>query len=285
MRFPNVANYFDRTPIRDAYSRISLGHGQLDLFDDSKRDGVTVLRRVLSTKSSWNAPLRGVVDLAGAIWMVGNAYPDQFYGAIVRKRYILHRSEGLCQFLTGNELLTAGAVGIRAHASKVWVKDTKDISTTSEQQSQYVVYAPMSEALSQGLYVRFPDGTLLLARNCFPTAAGFRALECSELEPTALTTIQMVVQRATYDPVTETYAAVAPAPIPAVVTRFLDDYEFRNEKMSDAFVGDLRVRVRAVDAPQVRAGDTIALNAVQFNVLSVDTRADNTLSLHVRPAT
>lgn len=285
MRFPNVANYFDRTPIRDAYSRISLGHGQLDLFDDSKRDGVTVLRRVLSTKSSWNAPLRGVVDLAGASWMVGNAYPDQFYGAIVRKRYILHRSEGLCQFLTGNELLTAGAVGIRAHASKVWVKDTKDISTTSEQQSQYVVYAPMSEALSQGLYVRFPDGTLLLARNCFPTAAGFRALECSELEPTALTTIQMVVQRATYDPVTETYAAVAPAPIPAVVTRFLDDYEFRNEKMSDAFVGDLRVRVRAVDAPQVRAGDTIALNAVQFNVLSVDTRADNTLSLHVRPAT
>ena len=285
MRFPNVANYFDRTPIRDAYSRISLGHGQLDLFDDSKRDGVTVLRRVLSTKSSWNAPLRGVVDLAGAIWMVGNAYPDQFYGAIVRKRYILHRSEGLCQFLTGNELLTAGAVGIRAHASKVWVKDTKDISTTSEQQSQYVVYAPMSEALSQGLYVRFPDGTLLLARNCFPTAAGFRALECSELEPTALTTIQMVVQRATYDPVTETYAAVAPAPIPAVVTRFLDDYEFRNEKMSDAFVGDLRVRVRAVDAPQVRAGDTIALNAVQFNVLSVDTRADNTLSLHIRPAT
>ena len=285
MRFPNVANYFDRTPIRDAYSRISLGHGQLDLFDDSKRDGVTVLRRVLSTKSSWNAPLRGVVDLAGASWMVGNAYPDQFYGAIVRKRYILHRSEGLCQFLTGNELLTAGAVGIRAHASKVWVKDTKDISTTSEQQSQYVVYAPMSETLSQGLYVRFPDGTLLLARNCFPTAAGFRALECSELEPTALTTIQMVVQRATYDPVTETYAAVAPAPIPAVVTRFLDDYEFRNEKMSDAFVGDLRVRVRAVDAPQVRAGDTIALNAVQFNVLSVDTRADNTLSLHVRPAT
>ena len=285
MRFPNVANYFDRTPIRDAYSRISLGHGQLDLFDDSKRDGVTVLRRVLSTKPSWNAPLRGVVDLAGASWMVGNAYPDQFYGAIVRKRYILHRSEGLCQFLTGNELLTAGAVGIRAHASKVWVKDTKDISTTSEQQSQYVVYAPMSEALSQGLYVRFPDGTLLLARNCFPTAAGFRALECSELEPTALTTIQMVVQRATYDPVTETYAAVAPAPIPAVVTRFLDDYEFRNEKMSDAFVGDLRVRVRAVDAPQVRAGDTIALNAVQFNVLSVDTRADNTLSLHVRPAT
>jgi len=285
MRFPNVANYFDRTPIRDAYSRISLGHGQLDLFDDSKRDGVTVLRRVLSTKSSWNAPLRGVVDLSGASWMVGNAYPDQIYGAIVRKRYILHRSEGLCQFLTGNELLTAGAVGIRAHASKVWVKDTKDISTTSEQQSQYVVYAPMSEALSQGLYVRFPDGTLLLARNCFPTAAGFRALECSELEPTALTTIQMVVQRATYDPVTETYAAVAPAPIPAVVTRFLDDYEFRNEKMSDAFVGDLRVRVRAVDAPQVRAGDTIALNAVQFNVLSVDTRADNTLSLHVRPAT
>ena len=285
MRFPSVASFFDRTAIRDAYTKVSLGKGQLDLFDDSKRDGVTVLRRVLSTKADWNPPLRGVVELAGASWMMGNSYPDQFYGATVRKRYILHRSEGLCQFLTGYELLTAGSTGMRAHASKVWVKDTKDISTTSEQQSQYVVYAPMSETLSQGLYVRFPDGTLLLARNCFPTAAGFRALECSELEPTALTTIQMVVQRATYDPVTETYAAVAPAPIPAVVTRFLDDYEFHNEKMSDAFTGDLRVRVRAVDAPQVRAGDTVALNAVQFNVLSVDSRVDSTLSLHIRPAT
>lgn len=284
MKFQNVARFFDSTPLRDAYTNANFGVGQLDLFDDSKRDGVTVLRRVLSVVAQWTPPPRGVLSFTGEIWIVGLAYPDVFKGQVIRKRFILHRSDGICQFLTGDELLTPGATGLKAHASKAWVKDVKDISTTSDLQSQYVVYAAKSEALAQGMFVRFPDGTTLLARNSYSAVSGFRALECSELEPDALTTVQLTLQRPTYDPVLETYATVAPVVVPAIVTRFLDDYEFRNEKMPDAFIGDLRVRVRAVDAVGVQAGDSIALNSKSWKILSVDPREDSTLSMHVRTA-
>ena len=284
MKLQNVARFFDSTPLRDAYTNANFGVGQLDLFDDSKRDGVTVLRRVLSVVAQWTPPPRGVLSFTGESWIVGLAYPDVFKGQVIRKRFILHRSDGICQFLTGDELLTPGATGLKAHASKAWVKDVKDISTTSDLQSQYVVYAAKSEALAQGMFVRFPDGTILLARNSYSAVSGFRALECSELEPDALTTVQLTLQRPTYDPVLETYAAVAPVAVPAIVTRFLDDYEFRNEKMPDAFIGDLRVRVRAVDAVGVQAGDSLTLNSKSWKILSVDPRADSTLSMHIRTA-
>ena len=284
MKLQNVDRFFDSTPLRDAYTNANFGVGQLDLFDDSKRDGVTVLRRVLSVVAQWTPPPRGVLSFTGENWLVGLSYPDVFKGQVIRKRFILHRSDGICQFLTGDELLTAGATGLKAHASKAWVKDVKDISTTSDLQSQYVVYAAKSEALAQGMFVRFPDGTTLLARNSYSAVSGFRALECSELEPDALTTVQLTLQRPTYDPVLETYATVAPVAVPAIVTRFLDDYEFRNEKMPDAFIGDLRVRVRAVDAVGVQAGDSIALNSKSWKILSVDPREDSTLSMHVRTA-
>ena len=283
MRLSDAARFFDETPLVDAYTRSNLGKGQLDLFDDSKRDGVTVLRRVLSVRANWNPPLRGAIHMSGADWLVGYSYPDQFHGQVIRKRYVLHRSDGLCNFLTGAELLTAGATGLQAHASRVWTKDVKDVSITSNQQSQYNVYASISEPLSQGMFIRFPDGTVLLSRNVYTAVAGFRALECSELEPSALTTVQLLVQRSTYDPILETFGSVPPASVPAIVTRFLDDYEFTNEKMSDAFVGDLRVRVRAADAPQVQAGDTFTLSGRTLRVLSVDLRPDATFSMHARP--
>ncbi len=284
MRVTNVAKFFDKSDLRDAYSAARLGRGQLDLFDDAKREGTTVARRILSTVANWLPPARRVLSIAGQAWIIGERHPDQFFGQTIRTRHILHRSDGLADLLTGFQLLTTGDVGVQVHAAKLWVKDIKDVSTTYDLQSQYLVYLAKTESPMQGGFIRYPDGNLLLVRNIYTSVAGFKTLECAELEPTAVQTVSLVLQGSTYDPVTETFTAPPAVSVPAIVTRFLDDYEFRNEKMPDAFIGDLRVRVRAVDAVGVQAGDSITLNSKIWKILSVDTREDSTLSMHVRTA-
>lgn len=125
---------------------------------------------------------------------------------------------------------------------------------------------------------------MLLIRNIYTSVAGFKVLECSELEPAALQTVSLVLQGSTYNPVTEAFTAAPAVNVPAVITRFLDDYEFKNEKMPDAYIGDLRVRLRAVDAPGLHPGDTITYLSKTWKILSADPRDDATVSLHVRPA-
>jgi hypothetical protein len=48
MRLSTAARFFDRTLFKDAFVPTTTFRGQFDLYDDSKRDGVTVARRVLS---------------------------------------------------------------------------------------------------------------------------------------------------------------------------------------------------------------------------------------------
>lgn len=284
MRVTNVAKFFDKSDLRDAYSAARLGRGQLDLFDDAKREGTTVARRILSTVANWLPPARRVLSIAGQDWIIGERHPDQFLGQTIRARHILHRSDGLADLLTGFQLLTTGDVGVQAHAARLWVKDIKDVSTTYDLQSQYLVYLSDTENPAQGGFVRFAGGSVLLIRNIYTSVAGFKVLECSELEPAALQTVSFVLQGSTYNPVTEAFTAAPAVNVPAVITRFLDDYEFKNEKMPDAYIGDLRVRLRAADAPGLHPGDTITYLSKTWKILSADPRDDATVSLHVRPA-
>lgn len=283
MKLSAAASYFDRLELRDGYSNARLGKGQLDLFDDSRRDGIGAIRRILSITPKWVAPARRVISFDKQAWIVGGQHPDVFSDKAIRRKFVLHPSDGLCSVLTGFELL-GSLPGLQVHASRAWFKDTKDISVTAELQSQYLVYLADGEPVSQGMFVKFPDAVTLIIHNSYRSVAGFLTLECSELEPTSQLFVELKQQKAVYDPVTETYATVTPSSIPAIVTRFLDDYQFRNERMSDAYVGDLRVRVRVVDAPQVQAGDALNLSSKPYRVLSVEQKPDATFSLHVRPA-
>lgn len=283
MKLSAVAAYFDRLPVLDAYSGASLGKAQLDLFDDTKRDGVTAIRRALSVKAGWVPPTRRVIALDGQPFIVGSRHFDTFGASAIRDKFVLHPADGLCSAFTGHDLLTTGATGQQLYAAKAWVKDVKDISTTSYLQSQYVAYAAMGEPVVQGNFLLMPGGSLLRVHNTYHSIAGYLAMECSELEPDALTSVQFTSQVQSYDPVLEVYGSPSITAVPAIVTRFLDDYEFRNEKMSDAYLGDLRVRLRAADVPGISNGDTISLRGRDWRVISVDSRPDSTWSVQVRP--
>ena len=64
MKLNKVASYFDTVVAADQYHLPTRIKGQLDLFDESKRDGVTVLRRTFSCASGTRIPTRRTLTFA-----------------------------------------------------------------------------------------------------------------------------------------------------------------------------------------------------------------------------
>jgi hypothetical protein len=179
MRLSVAAGYFDRLVCQDAFNSSATFKGQLDVFDDSKRDGLTVARRILSTQPSVVIPARRVIVAGGETWIVGGSQSDNYNGSVLRTKYVLHRAHGAATIKSVAQVLgTAG--GVNTYGSKLWVKDLKEVETSSKLSGFFNVYLPTPDAIAPGNIITLL-GRQHLVRNAYLSATGFNVAECDEL--------------------------------------------------------------------------------------------------------
>lgn len=281
MRLSVAASYFDKTLCADTFNSGTTFYGQLDIFDDSKRDGATVARRVLSVDPAVVIPARRVITIAGEQWIIGTSQADSFNGASIRVKYILHRAHGAATVKSAAQVLgTAGSLA--TYASKLWVKDLKEVEVSSKLSGFFNIYLPTPDAIAASNVVSVL-GRLHLVRNFYLSAAGFNVAECDELPIDALTV-------GTYTPMTFSAANDDRTPGAGVALnvlrlRFQDLYQYLNDAEPKYVDGDLRVLIRKADVATAKVNDQFTVGGEVYEVLSVANEdAGACWGLHLRHA-
>lgn len=204
MKLSSVANYFDRTPAYDAYTNRPAFKLQLDLYDDSKRDGVTVERRVISCKPNSVPPAAGCLRFAGAEWIMGRFHLDTFDGGAIRKKAIVQVADGMATIKSAIQAL-AGHAGRQAYAARAWEKSSKEIDESSEMFDIYSIFFHESVPVAVGDIILLSDQAHLV-RDVYITEAGFRSAYAEVIENYSV--MDVTYRARTLSPVLETWSEV-----------------------------------------------------------------------------
>lgn len=207
MKLSSVANYFDRTQAYDAYTNRPAFKLQLDLYDDSKRDGVTVERRIISCKPTAVPPATGCLRFAGAEWILGRFHLDTFDGGAIRKKAIVQVADGLATIRSAAQAL-GGLAGRQAYAARAWEKSSKEIDESSEMYDIYSIFVHESVPVATGDVILLSDQAHLV-RDVYITEAGFRSAYAEVIEDYAVADVTYKAR--TLNPVLETWTELPTA--------------------------------------------------------------------------
>ena len=276
MRLNRAASFFDRLVCRDAYGTASF-KAQLNLFDDSTRDGLGSVRRVLSTAPAIMMPARRAIATEGKVWLVGESHPDYFTNGTIRNKYTLHQADALVSLMTFSEAL-AGSAGYSLYAARAWVKAAKQVEVSSELFNTFELFVAATESLPDLCVVQV-GGDLLLAQDPYPTEGGFLAAHAVHLpEPLATASLH----RRTYQPVTDTWGEVVSS-LPVLRMRWQEHFRYFARYSTPYAAGDQQIIVRKADAPLVGPSDTLTLASQTYTVVVAYDEGD-VWSIHGRPA-
>lgn len=278
MKLADAARYFDRTAVSDAYTGDALFQGQLDVFDDSKRDGVTVERRILSVAADVALPARGAVSTPdGRNWLIGTDFPDYFNGDVIRRKATLQRADDLGTIVSLSGACT-GAAGTAAYVSRSWIKDSKEIAESARVYPVYDLYVAMGEPLAPFSLVR-ARSRWHLVRSVYESQAGYLVGNADELPEPVVCSATLATR--TLDPVTET-ATGADTALTMVLLRWQSGFEYIVESALKYVAGD-ELGVVAATVASPRAGDLVTIGGVARRVLEVSA-LDDCYRLHLRRA-
>lgn len=280
MRLKDAARFFDRTSCDDAYAPGSPFLAQLDLFDDSKRDGATVARRVLMVDADVALPARGAFTAHGETFILGGVHQDSFSGSVVRKKYVCHRADGLAAVKTLEQAIL-GQAGTAVYGARLWVKDMKQIDVSSDLNGFFDLFFHAGETVDVGSVVDLA-GRLHLVRQAYVSAAGFLAAEADELPETARTAVTAYAATGgqAYDPSTDSFGAAAPVACSALWHRFQAHFEYLRPAAVTFQPGDVIVNVSKADVPQAAAGDTFTMLGDDWRVRDARDNGANVWMLH-----
>lgn len=280
MRLSTAARFFDRTRFKDAFVPTTVFYGQFDVYDDSKRDGLTVARRVLSVAPSVAIPARRVIAAEGETWLVGAAQLDHYNGAPVRAKYVIQRAHGAATIRTAAQALSTG--GTATYASKLWVKDVKEIEVSSSLNPFYNVYLPSPEALVVGQLIEL-SGRQHLVRNTYPSAAGLLVAEAAELPLNAVTV--GAYKAMTFNAVADDRTLASSTALNLLKLRFQDLFAYREQAQPSFKEGDVRALVRKADVAVAKVNDLLNFGGEDWEILTVsDEDGGLCWGLHLRHA-
>lgn len=251
-----AASFFDDTPVLDSAGAL-LFTGQLDLYDDSKRDGVGVDRRILSMDPTLRTllPADGVVQLNNEHWIVGDGQSDSFQGTMIRHKRILQRADAQVSYGTVAAYLGAAATS-QAWVGIVWTKEAKYDSVTDRPRTFYTLYLPAGFTdLAQGDLVQYA-GKPFRVRSRYATAGGFLAVEILEL------TAELVTASFTtrsFDGVMGGFTASASSDVAVLAIEFYEDYKLDHPALT-LEPGDKHAYVLKSAVPAVATGNTVTLD-------------------------
>jgi len=276
MRLAAAASRFDTTLCADASNPATTFYGQLDLFDDSRRDGATVVRRILSVAPDVVIPAGRVLTILGEQWLVGMEQSDVYAGAAVRAKYVLHRADGAATIQSVAQALSAGSTA--TYAGKLWVKDLKEIEVSSLLEGFFNLYLPRNVTVIAGNVIAL-SGNLHMVRASYLSAAGFLIAECAEL---ASGVVAATYTSEAYSPVTDTATPTNTA-ANLLHVRYQDDYAYLTLADPKFVKGDEKGYVLKSVIATAAAGARVTIGAEVWDVISV---ADEGLcwGLHLRRA-
>lgn len=281
MRLADAASFFDKVVCQDAYNGVAPTFlAQLDLFDDSKRDGVTVARRVLSVGPSITLPARGAFTAHGDVYILGGEHKDSFEGAVIRRKYICQKADGLGAIKTLEQAILAQA-GTAAYGARVWVKDMKQVDQSSALTEFFNVFFSAAETLAIGNVVTLA-GRSHLVRNAYTSEAGFALAEADELPPTAVQSITYTPSTSVYDAATDTYTGGSPVTCNALWHRFQTNFEYLRPAAAKFQPGDITVSVSKSNVASATAGDKFTMLGDTWRVEDVRDNGANVWMLHAR---
>jgi hypothetical protein len=267
--------YFDRTEVRDPDSGRVLFHGQVDPYDDSKRDSVSAYRRILSVAPGTAMPARRAVRIFGQAFLVGNQEVDGLQDPH-RVKYVLQPCARKMSFGRPGDFLAGlgSAQELNTWAALEWVKDSKepDASTVSNQYN--ALFAARTDVRAHD--VLWDGGDYFLALSSRELPSGFLAVEACKLEPP----IGAGITQRTYSHANGGFTVGATNVELCLRVRWQDFFRRRLESAQAYRPGDQTLLfaggIRLDTSAQINLGDS-------WQVVAVDT-AGGAVAVHARPA-
>lgn len=279
MKFSDVASYFDDLSFKDAYSGVHSFYGQMDVYTDSQREGVTSVRRIMSVTPGTTVPSRGVAKAGSDYWLMsGNPSHDYFQGDTIRSKYILHRADGLASIKTISQELSNSS-GVSAYGAAVWLKGVKEVDESSYVDNEFTMYFSPTEALASKTLVSLL-GRWYVIRYTYRTATGFTASVADQLDAPNFETVSYA--KRAYNPVTDAHTSTS-VNVKVLRLRWQSKFEYLSQASTKYQEGDDVVMVLAADITTPTTGDRITLSDGVRTVEGI--QADGNLwHLHVRRA-
>lgn len=304
MRLASAAGHFDRQVLTDAYGPIipagtwrldtaefTLDYsqatldgfigaptfivGQLDLYDDGKRDSVAVGRRILSVAPNMPMVVRSALRLGDYVFIVGSGNPDYFRQEVIRRKYILQTATGLASVRSFGQYLSL-APGLSAYTATEWIKTAREVSQSSELFDEMNGIFALTELLPDVGIVEV-SGLTYLMRESHVTPAGFQAASLEEIKAPARESGSFISR--VYDPVLDAWTGTT-TPVGFLRLRWQSHFKYLSRRTLRYEAGD-DVLVCLKTAATPVAGDRITLPDGVWQVLTVQPEND-CWSIHVR---
>lgn len=221
MKFSNVVKRFNQTPFFDSYTGDQIGFGQLDVYDLSKRDGLTAQRRVFEVIVGTKMPDRGVIQFMDEHWLVGIREMDLFRGKLIRENYVLHQAEELADYRSIKELLE-DVEGTKAYAARVWTKTSAQVEISSEKFNQMQIFTARAEQVDVGDIFTFTSRQYIVTE-VYPSSAGHQVAISEELDEGSMEDTKIVAEK--FDPITEEMQ-VSNTPITLFRLRWQSNFDY-----------------------------------------------------------
>ena len=266
--------YFDRTEIFDPDNGKLLFYGQIDPYDESKRDAGGAYRRILSTAPGSPIPANRAIRAFGRVYVLGNEEVDGLESEH-RTKYVMQGSPSKVSIYRLSSFL-AGTPDSSAWSALQWANDDKEASASSDQIPEYAaLMARGTDVRTYDILTQGGDGYLVSTWRVQPS--GFLAADVVKLDfPLAQASITSRV----YDAV---YGGYTPAaPVTAVCLRIRWQYLFslRTESAVQYANGDTTLVFPA--GTTLNTSSLILLEGKLWMIVSIDTLG-GAVTVHARP--
>lgn len=270
----DASAYFDRTPVLHPDTQALLFYGQLDPFDDSRRDAGAAYRRILNVAPGTAVP--GAVKIFGQVWLVGNKETDGLDVAH-RDKYVLQPATVKVNISRLADFL-AGVATTTSWAALEWLKESKEIEVSSEVNPMYTAFLPAGTDVREHDVVWYA-GRALLAQAPRMQPSDYATATCVELEQSAPTAA--TVSTRTYDPAAGAYLNVSSTAAQALRVRWQSLFLYGSPADARYKAGDASLVLPPATA--VTTADRITLAGAVWEPLAVET-ISGALVVHGRPA-
>ena len=261
MTLASASTFFDRTTVTDLAGAV-LFLCQVDPFDESKRDSGPAYRRIMSVKPGTVMPASRTVHLLGKTWAIGVMEPDG-QAELHREKYVIHPVPLTLSVSTLSGYLSA-TVATTVRASAHWIKDTKQLETSSRTPPLYDVTMALGLPV-EPLQVVWAPTEAYLTLSAHEQASGLLTLTSLLLDDNALGAV--TVASRTYDPVAGGYVAGTSATQQALFVRWQSLFEYGSQMSERYQEGD--VSIVLATGTSVNTSTTITRGAVTYQVLTV----------------
>lgn len=253
MKLSQASTYFDRTPATVPETGKVLFMGQIDPFDDARRDSGAAYRRILSVKPGTVIPASRVVKMLGAVWIVGGMEPDGL-SELHREKYVIQKADGLLSVSRLSGFLSGTAASV-LWSSPQWVKSAKELEVSSGMPQVYDVTLPSGSDV-RDRDILWDSGHAYLAMARHDQASDLMTVTCMALDQ--VLPLVATVSTRTYSATLGAYGAPVDVAVNALAVRWQSLFQYGSEASSRYQEGDVSIVLPAGTAVSTSTLVTLA---------------------------